>query len=829
VTDLDDRALAARVLADEADGPGAFRALHDRHCRELSGFLAALAGDEAADALLEETFLRVHRSLDRYEPDRSFRAWIYQVARNAALDALRLKKKEFEPRERAGPPPLPEEARALLMQRALGMGVAELADSWSCPGDTLAARLEAAVALAGGDRAPAAPHPRDPSPLVRERIAAGIERARAPGPALRVLLACTYCHATLARNEARYCAGCLAPHHADCFATHGRCSVPGCGETRTVEPRARPPRRRGRFALAAIAALGTAAAAATVLRPVSAPPPAKRTFLGYRPAPAAPALAPITTGERVGPPPAYPWTEDDHPLRRQLEARRIETSFEAASLLEVVKRFWDRSGVAILVDPSIDGEAVKVDLRVRDRSLWEALLMVLEHTGLAMVLDHEHVWIGPRSRLGPDAFPTPFVVASILEAGPEGRSPLRQRLAWQSATADFEKASLRELLDWVRELADCDISLPPAVAKAARRVTYHGTARIDDLLDATLGAAGLTWEAHGGVIWVKGPPPPQLGPGIEAVALSARGITVPDLVRELSAQEIETVASPAAWASPGTFSLSVTESLGALVATISSRTSLHAWIARAAPDREVLVLDGEVASVTSALSVPAPAFAGAAADLSDLRLRLASELAARSAARSDPRVAVEELYARERAVDLSANAILTLARRVAEVTRSKERWEGALLVLGAQQEKLEAARNAIFTIQETHSGEERAKRAEIEAHVRTRPDPVALRLRYGEMVKVLPRGDEEVLGEDRVAAKVRESVDAWEGTLSALNRQVESIRRTGNAATARARFELAREERREAVLRREVNRAEADMTVLRRLELGARLAAAERE
>lgn len=58
----------------------------------------------------------------------------------------------------------------------------------------------------------------------------------ASGAELPIALVCTFCHDALIRTDARYCASCLAPHHADCFRAHGRCSTPGCEETYTVRP-----------------------------------------------------------------------------------------------------------------------------------------------------------------------------------------------------------------------------------------------------------------------------------------------------------------------------------------------------------------------------------------------------------------------------------------------------------------------------------------------------------------------------------------------------------------------------------------------------------------
>jgi len=58
-----------------------------------------------------------------------------------------------------------------------------------------------------------------------------------------IALVCCFCHDGVTRAEATYCASCLAPHHAECFRAHGRCSAFGCEETRTVRPGAEPPRR----------------------------------------------------------------------------------------------------------------------------------------------------------------------------------------------------------------------------------------------------------------------------------------------------------------------------------------------------------------------------------------------------------------------------------------------------------------------------------------------------------------------------------------------------------------------------------------------------------
>jgi RNA polymerase sigma-70 factor (TIGR02960 family) len=77
----------ARARAGDED---AFRELTDPHRRELQVHIYRLVGSaHDAEDLLQETLLAAWRGLDQYEGRASVRAWLYRIATNRSLDALR--------------------------------------------------------------------------------------------------------------------------------------------------------------------------------------------------------------------------------------------------------------------------------------------------------------------------------------------------------------------------------------------------------------------------------------------------------------------------------------------------------------------------------------------------------------------------------------------------------------------------------------------------------------------------------------------------------------------------------------------------------------------
>jgi len=80
-----------RLMLAFRDGDAAgFDSLFQRWASPLLRYLERMLRDAtAAEDLVQEAFLRVHRARERYTPDARFSTWLYRIATNLALNELR--------------------------------------------------------------------------------------------------------------------------------------------------------------------------------------------------------------------------------------------------------------------------------------------------------------------------------------------------------------------------------------------------------------------------------------------------------------------------------------------------------------------------------------------------------------------------------------------------------------------------------------------------------------------------------------------------------------------------------------------------------------------
>ncbi|HEX5727342.1 MAG TPA: sigma-70 family RNA polymerase sigma factor [Longimicrobiaceae bacterium] len=88
---LTDEELFQRYTQGDGDG---FRVLVERYEPRIQGFLRKRLNDEErVEDLTQDTFLRIHRARESYDPGRKFSTWIHTIANN-------LLKNEFRNRSR---------------------------------------------------------------------------------------------------------------------------------------------------------------------------------------------------------------------------------------------------------------------------------------------------------------------------------------------------------------------------------------------------------------------------------------------------------------------------------------------------------------------------------------------------------------------------------------------------------------------------------------------------------------------------------------------------------------------------------------------------------
>lgn len=155
----------------------AYGELAARHRAGVVNVVYRMCGDSRlAEEAAQEAFLRAWQHLGSYRPEQPFRAWIYRIAVNAALDALRRERRlvsledllgrdtgeDCLPESSGGPEEtvearqqaekvrravlaLPPASRSVLVLREYGgMSYSEIADALEIPLGTVMSRLNSA-------------------------------------------------------------------------------------------------------------------------------------------------------------------------------------------------------------------------------------------------------------------------------------------------------------------------------------------------------------------------------------------------------------------------------------------------------------------------------------------------------------------------------------------------------------------------------------------------------------------------------------------------------------------------------------------------------------
>ena len=101
--------MTEQTLARARDGDeNAFRELTDPYRRELQLHVYRIVGSaQDAEDLLQETLLAAWRGLEQFQGRASVRAWLYRIATNRSLDALRASRRRPEHLQRMTQMPEP--------------------------------------------------------------------------------------------------------------------------------------------------------------------------------------------------------------------------------------------------------------------------------------------------------------------------------------------------------------------------------------------------------------------------------------------------------------------------------------------------------------------------------------------------------------------------------------------------------------------------------------------------------------------------------------------------------------------------------------------------
>ena len=87
-----DRSDNELVIAYKKGEQGAIEVLIARHLPSIYNFVIRFVGEEEANDVAQETFVKVWKHIKRYDETRNFKVWLFTIARRRAIDFTRKKK-----------------------------------------------------------------------------------------------------------------------------------------------------------------------------------------------------------------------------------------------------------------------------------------------------------------------------------------------------------------------------------------------------------------------------------------------------------------------------------------------------------------------------------------------------------------------------------------------------------------------------------------------------------------------------------------------------------------------------------------------------------------
>ncbi len=114
---ITDEELMSQVRSGVGESLGV---LFERYQTPLLNFYYKLTGDRGlSEDLVQEVFFRILKYRHSYRPETGFRAWMYQIARNARVDHWRRQKPETSWEPEMSPPVLPKDMADQAQQHEL--------------------------------------------------------------------------------------------------------------------------------------------------------------------------------------------------------------------------------------------------------------------------------------------------------------------------------------------------------------------------------------------------------------------------------------------------------------------------------------------------------------------------------------------------------------------------------------------------------------------------------------------------------------------------------------------------------------------------------------